>query len=171
MQARKTAGVRRYSADRPRPKSRSPCRNMAASPGSRRSGRPEARSCDGSRSLRPPLPPDRACSNPCAANRRHKRPSPPRPVRSACRTPPAIRKFLRALASVTASQRFRLLLDLGLGSIMRISDIGIMGSKRINRKNRNVNSPSVPTKVSSPSASPYRFPRTTAGSRESGWSR
>src|SRR5271163_316166 len=47
-------------------------------------------------------------------------------------------------ASCTASASG---LTLAWGSIMRISDIGIMGSKRMNRKNKVVNSPSVPIKV------------------------
>src|SRR5271170_2954014 len=47
-------------------------------------------------------------------------------------------------ASCTASASG---LTLAWGSIMRISDIGTMGSKRMKRKNKVVKSPSVPTNV------------------------
>ncbi len=47
-------------------------------------------------------------------------------------------------ASCTASDSG---LTFAWGSIMRISDIGIMGSKRMKRKNRVVKRPSVPMKV------------------------
>src|SRR5580658_4681228 len=151
MPARNKWGVQQYSTGTPALRSTSRARTWPPGPSTRPPASPAALCCDGSR-WPPPLPrQDRVCSNPCGANRPAALFEQRAPDRSAYRIRPAGHRFLRVRAYQSPASPTCVGVTLGPilapGSIMRISFMGIMGRKRTNNRNRNVNNPSVPTNV------------------------